>query len=101
MTCARPDKPGFTRVESPPASPPAAWKHEKEVAVTESPDFRDRAEELKAQAARLSEKLEALDALADTLRIRNTDLTIQLEKARENWTNGIIFTMIIALCSSD
>ncbi|MFM8485282.1 MAG: hypothetical protein ACKOCH_03020, partial [Bacteroidota bacterium] len=63
---------------------------EKEVAETESPDFRDRAERAEAQAARLSEKLEALDALADTLRIRNTDLTIQLEKAREElgeWDN--------------
>lgn len=63
---------------------------EKEVAETESPDFRDRAERAEAQAARLSEKMEALDALADTLRIRNTDLTIQLEKAREEldeWDN--------------
>lgn len=63
---------------------------EKENMETFSPDLRNRAERAEAQAARLSEKMEALDALADTLRIRNTDLTIQLEKAREElgeWDN--------------
>ncbi|MFM8373864.1 MAG: hypothetical protein ACKOCO_15905 [Bacteroidota bacterium] len=63
---------------------------EKESMETFSPDLHNRAERAEAQAARLSEKMEALDALADTLRIRNTDLTIQLEKAREElgeWDN--------------
>ncbi|MCE2823688.1 MAG: hypothetical protein ACK5FV_11335 [Bacteroidota bacterium] len=56
---------------------------EKESVETESPDLRLRAERAEVHAARLMEKLDALDTLTDTLRIRNTDLTMQLEKARE------------------
>lgn len=65
-------------------------EEEKAHADSVNPDFHDRADRAEALNARLSEKVEALDALADTLRIRNTDLTIQLEKAREElgeWDN--------------
>lgn len=56
---------------------------ENERVETESPDWRTRAEKAEAHVSRLTEKLDALDTLTDTLRIRNTDLTMQLEKARE------------------
>ncbi|MEO0006286.1 MAG: ribosomal protein [Bacteroidota bacterium] len=65
-------------------------EEEKATVIPEGPDLAARTEIAEERAARLTEKLEALDALTDTLRIRNTDLNIQLEKAREElaeWDN--------------
>jgi predicted flap endonuclease-1-like 5' DNA nuclease len=65
-------------------------EEEKASVIPEGPDLAASAEIAEERAARLTEKLEALDALTDTLRIRNTDLNIQLEKAREElaeWDN--------------